>query len=186
MPASTAKWDDLSLNSDLTASQLNTISTQLDAIAIALVALTQMDATAIRQTAQELQLESILVNWLNGWSSRQTNSKQHLNVEQLRAVVEIASHLARDYQVLVRENLNYWAQTIEHHQLPLQSPQLADYISNFITIYQNRTGNPLDLSFEAMSESALTLLIELLFYSSPNGHQRLWKALLHKSHAAVV
>jgi hypothetical protein len=186
MSASTAKWDDLSIDSDLTASQLNNIATQLDSIASALVALTQIDATEMRQTAQKLQLESILVDWLNGWASRQTNPTDRIDVEQMRALVSISSHLAREYQDLVRRNLIYWAQTIEHHQLPLQSPSLADYISNFITIYQNRTGNPLNLSFEALTESALTLLLELLFYSSPNGPQRLWDALLQRSQNRVI
>ena len=58
MPASNSKWDDLSLNSQLSPSQLNKIATDLDAIAIALAALAQIGETELRQTAQDLQLES--------------------------------------------------------------------------------------------------------------------------------
>jgi Protein of unknown function (DUF3038) len=181
MPASNSKWDDLSLNSQLSPSQLNKIATDLDSIAIALAALAQIGETELRQTAQDLQLESIVLNWLNSWSSHQTALSQQLDLEQMRSLVLIVSHLAQAHQTLVRRNINYWEQTIEHHHLPLQSPSLAEYISNFIQMYRARLGNLPDLSIGVLSEAALALLIELLFYSSPNGHQRLWSSLLQRA-----
>lgn len=186
MPASTAKWDDLLLNSDLDPSQLSQIASNLETIAIAIVALSQIGKNEIEQAARDLKVESIVSNWIGGWSSPHTKKPVQLDVKQVRALVLIVSHLAREYQILVRRNINYWEQTIEYRQLPLQSPSLADYISNFIKIYQERNGHPAQLSVEVLSETALELLIELLFYSTPKGHKRLWNALLHRSHAQVI
>jgi hypothetical protein len=186
MPGSTAKWDDLSLNSQLSPAQLTKIATDLDSIAIALAALAQIGEPELRQTAQNLQLELIVLNWLNSWSSHQQNPSQQPTLEQIRSLVLIVSHLAQAHQTLVRRNINYWEQTIESDHLPLQSPSLAEYISNFIQIYRARMGNRSELSIGVLSEAAMALLIELLFYGSPNGHQRLWSSLLQRSQSSIV
>jgi hypothetical protein len=182
MPASTAKWDDLSINSQLSPSQLNKIAADVDSIAIALAALAQIGEPELRQTAQDLQVESLVLNWLNSWSSRQPPLPQQPNLDQIRALVLTISHLAQKYQASIRQNINnYWEQTIEYDRPPLQSPALAEYISNFIQIYRERLGDVPDLSIGVLSETALALPIELLFYSSANGHQRLWNSLLKRS-----
>ena len=182
MPASTAKWKDLSLNADLDPAQIERMATDLETIAIALVSLTQIGNSEIAQAARDLDLESIVSEWIDSWSLPPTRSFQQLDVKELRALVLVISHLAHEYQALIRQHISYWEQTIEYRQLPLQSPSLADYMSNFIKIYQERSSKPTDLSFEALSEAALGVSIELLFYSSPNGHKRLWGALLQRSH----
>ena len=185
MSASTAKWDDLLLNSDLDPARVELMAANLDTIAIALVALTQIGKIEIEQAARELQLETLVAEWIDSWSLPPTKSRQRLDVKELRALVLVISHLAREYQTLIRRNISYWEQIIEYRQLPLQSPSLADYISNFIKIYQERSGKPTDLAFEALSEAALGVSIELLFYSSPKGHKRLWHALLRRSHSSA-
>jgi Protein of unknown function (DUF3038) len=186
MPASTPKLDDLLVKSKLDSSQLSNITTELNLVAIAIVALTHSDRVKLQQTAEDLHLESIVSDWLNEWSSGQSTSNKHLDIQQLRALVLIINHLAREYQSLIRQNISYWQQTVRSNLLPLQSPSLADYIGNFITIYQTRLGRETNQSFESLSEAALNLLIGLLFYSSPTGHQRLWSALLQRSHPRVV
>jgi Protein of unknown function (DUF3038) len=168
MPASTPKLDDLLLKSKLDSSQLNQIATELDLVMIALAALIQIDRVEMKQIAQELQLESIVLDWLDRWPMDRSTSIEQFNLEQLRAIVLIANRLAQTHQTLIR-------------QLPLQSPSLAKYIGNFITIYQTRFGRNTSHSFEALSEAALNLLVELLFYGSPKGHQRLWGAVLKRS-----
>jgi hypothetical protein len=186
MPASTPKLDELSLTSHLDSSQLDRITMDLDTIAIAIAALTQIDRVEMRQIAQDLQLESIASDWLNEWSLQQPPAYDRLDVQQLRAVVLIVNHLAQLHQTLVRRTIGYWQQTIKYAQLPIQSPALADYIGNFITIYQARHGRQTSQSVEFLSSTALNLSIGLLFYSSPNGHQRLWEALLQRSHSSFV
>lgn len=190
MTASTVKWDDLVLNTELDRSQLERMAENLETIASALVALTQIGKTEIERAASELHLETsslpsatiMLSEWIESWSLPPTKSRQQLDVKELRVLVLVISYLAQEHQTLIRRNISYWERTIEYRQLPLQSPSLADYISNFIKLYQERSSKPVDLSIEDLSDAALGLTIELLFYSSPAGHKRLWNALLHRSH----
>lgn len=186
MTASTTNWDDRSIDPELTPTQLQTIATDLDAIAISLVALTQIGATEIGQAARQLKLEPLVSTWVSSWPARPTVSSQPLDLERLRALVSIVSHLAKEHQPIVRRNVRYWEQTIEYHQLPLQSPSLADYIDSFIIIYQNRAPTPPGLSLEKLTDAALALLVELLFYGSPNGHLRLWESLFKRSQVPML
>jgi hypothetical protein len=185
MPASTPKLDDLLLNSQLESSQLAQISTELNEIATAIAALTQVDRVDIAKIAQDLQVASIVSDWIDDWSLDRPAKYKHFTVQQIRALVTIVNQLAGQSQATIRQHLDYWHQTIEYEQLPIQSPALADYINNFITIYQARFGRDTH-SFEALSTIALNLLLGLLFYSSPNGHRRLWTALLQRSHRPIV
>ena len=182
MPASTPKLDDLLLTSKLDSSQLERISAELDVIPIAIAALAPLDRVQMQQIARDLQLESLVSDWIDTWSVDRPSASEQLNIQQIRALVLIVNQLARVHQDLIRNNLAYWQQTINYDQLPLQSPALADYLGNFITIYQARVGRDANESFEAISVIALNLLVGLLFYSGPNGHQRLWTALLKRSH----
>jgi Protein of unknown function (DUF3038) len=184
MPASIPKLDDLLLNSQLESSQLAQISTELNEIATAIAALTQIDRAELAKIAQELQVTPIVSDWIDDWSLDRTAKHQYFTVYQVRALVTIVNQLASQYQATIRQHLNYWHQTIEYEQLPIQSPALADYINNFMTIYQARFNRGIH-SFEALSTIALNLLLGLLFYSSPNGHQRLWLALLQRSHHQI-
>ncbi len=181
MPASTPKLDDLLLTSKLDSSQLARITAELNAIAIAIAALTPIDRGELRKIAQDLQVEEIVSDWIEDWSLERSSSLGQYNIQQIRALVSIFHHLAQQHQPLVRRNIDYWQQTVQADRLPLQSPQLADYIGNFITIYQARIGRSDNLSFEELAEIALNLTLGLLFYGSPNGHQRLWMALLRRS-----
>jgi Protein of unknown function (DUF3038) len=185
MSASTPKLDDLVLTSKLDSSQLERITAELDAIIVSIAALTQIDRLEMQHIAQDLRLESIVSDWINEWSIERSSSNQQLNVQQIRALVLIVNYLAQTHQALIRRNIHYWHQTVKYEQLPLQSPALADYIGNFITIYQVRLHQNPSESFEALSVTALDLLVGLLFYGSSNGHQRLWTALLKRSHRTV-
>jgi Protein of unknown function (DUF3038) len=182
MPASTPKLDDLLLTVKLDSSQLERITAELDAIIIALAALTPLDRLQLQQIAQELQLEPLISDWIDEWSVDRRSTHRQLNTPQIRALVVIVNHLAQVHQEPIRRNLQQWEQTVQYDRLPLQSPVLADYIGNFITIYQARCGQDLNESFETLSVTALNLLVGLLFYSSPSGHQRLWAALIKRSH----
>jgi Protein of unknown function (DUF3038) len=186
MPASTPKLDDLSLGSELDSSQLAQITKDLDTIAIAIAALTQIDREGMRQIAQDLQLESIVSDWVDEWSFERPIAYERLNIPQLRAIVLIVNHLAQLYQPLIRRTLEYWQQTVKYAQLPIQSPALVDYINNFITIYQARYGLETIHASEVLSATALNLAIGLLFYGGANGHKLLWVALLSRSHSTSV
>ena len=58
---------------------------------------------------------------------------------------------------------------------------MGDYIDAFSNIYQERMEDDEKISTNLLSQLALKLLIDLLFYSSSSGHRRLWLALLDRS-----
>jgi Protein of unknown function (DUF3038) len=185
MPASTPKLDDLLLNAPLASSQLAQISTELNEIATGIAALTQVDRVELAKIARDLQVETIVSDWIDDWSLDRAARQTQFTVLQVRAIVTIVNQLTQQYQATIRQHLNYLHQTIEYQQLPIQSPALADYINNFITIDRVRFGNSTQ-SLALLETIALNVLLGLLFYSSPNGHQRLWTALVHRSHGSIV
>jgi Protein of unknown function (DUF3038) len=186
MPASPPHLDDLLLPLPLDSSQLIKITTDLESIEIAIAALTRIDRIEIEQIAEDLEVASLVADWVNQWSLDRPVSHQQLDIQQIRALVLIINHIAHKYQNLVRQHVICWQQTIAADRLPLQSPALAEYINNFMTIDRVRLGTAATESLEVLTETALSLSIGLLFYSSPNGHQLLWAALLQRSRTAIV
>jgi hypothetical protein len=186
MPASTAKWDDLSIESPIDPFQLHKINLELELVLVAIAAITHIDRIEIGQIAQKLQVAPPSADWLAAWSDSQFDQSQSADIEQIKSRVLIVHHLTQQYQLVVRQNLTYWQQIIQFDRLPLESPALAEYIGSFIEIYQIRFDKEITHSFEALSQAALNLLIELLFYSSTSGHRRIWNALLQKSQQAVT
>jgi Protein of unknown function (DUF3038) len=186
MPASIAKWDDLSIEVPLDSAQLHTINLELELVTIAMVALAQIDRLEIGQVAQDLQVESLVANWIEEWPQHQFTDLNQLNLEQIRSLVLVVDQLAHKYQSVVRQTITDWQNLTQANRLPLESPPLAEYIGNFIKIYQTRLSGQYTHSIEALSQAALNLLLELLFYGGTQGHQRLWQALLNRSHAAII
>ena len=185
MPAPNANSDELVLTSNLDSSQLNKIRMDLDLVTIAIAALTQFDRLAVVQIAQDLQL-SIDSDWLDRWTLGGVLVPTQLDVEQLRSIVSIVTHLAQAHQQPIRQNIHYWHQTLAADRLPLESPSLADYINRFISMYQTRFGQDPQQSVEMLAQAALNLLVELLFYSSHHGRQRLWGMLLERSKSNIL
>jgi hypothetical protein len=189
MPGSTAKWDDLSLQTRPDLPQLDNIKTQLDLVLIALESLGKISADGISQAARELNLESIVGDgaglWRLGPSHPQASSEggqKRLDPEEAQALVLIAAHLADQQQETIRRMIADWQKAVAVGQPASREPAVADYIEDFTRIYQEKMDNSAPISPDLLSQVALKLLVELLFYSSSNGHQRLWNALLSRSH----
>lgn len=191
MPASTTKWDDLSIELPIDSDQLHKMNLELELVMIAITALAQIDRQEIGQIAKEIDVRQILAAWRKEWPQAKFTAVKQLDSEQLRLLVSIVNRLACKYQMVVRQSVADWQQMIQVDRLPLESPSLATYINNFISIYQARlsddTRHSDDIySLESLSQAALTLLIELLFYGGNSGQQRLWQALLQRSQSTVI
>jgi Protein of unknown function (DUF3038) len=186
MPASTAKWEDLPIDLPIDSDQLHKMNLELELVMIAITALAQIDRQEIGQIAEDLDVRSILADWLNEWPHAKFTVDKQLDPAQLRLLVSIVNRLAHKYQMVVRQSVTDWQQIVQVDRLPLESPSLAAYIGDFISIYQARLSDEARHSVESLSQAALNLLIELLFYGSNNGHQRLWQALLQRSHPTVI
>jgi Protein of unknown function (DUF3038) len=202
MPAANAKWGELALDSEIDSSQLEQISARLDLAIVALVALTQISDREMMVAATDLQLETAVAQWINRSSptgfarvevipapssertdthSEHSGEHRNFDLEQAQAMVSVISHLAHQHHTLIRRNITYWEQTIEYRQSPQKSPSLAEYIDSFTRGYGRRMPAASDITPERMSETALNLLVELLFYGSANGRQRLWNAMIQRS-----
>jgi predicted Zn-dependent peptidase len=122
------------------------------------------------------------------WRLRQSNplrkssgGRKKLDVEEARSLVLIICHLAKQHQELIRRAVALLEQMAEQNSEPHRVALLGDYLDTFSNTYQERMEQGQNVSPDQLTQLALKLLIDLLFYSSPNGHRRLWLALLERS-----
>ena len=168
--------------------QLDNIKTQLDLVLLALEALAGIGSDAMLRVATELNLESMVTDRVSLWRLRQSNplrkgqgGRKKLDVEEARSLVLISCHLAKQHQALIRRAVALLEQVAEQNRQPHTVALLGDYIDTFSNTYSERMEDAEARSPEELTQLALKLLIDLLFYSSPTGHRRLWLALLDRS-----
>lgn len=188
MPVPAPQREDLPVNSPPSPVELDNIKTQLDLILLALEALAGITSEAMLQAASELDLESIVKDRVDLWRLRQSNPKRKsqggrkkLDVEEARGLVLISCHLAQQHQELIRRAVSLLEQLAAENREPHHAALVGDYLDAFSNTYQDRMEDGGDLSPEVLSQLALKLLIDLLFYSTPTGHRRLWLALLNRA-----
>lgn len=187
-PNPTVNWEELKLTALPDPAQLDNIKAQLDLVLLALETLTGIGSEAIIAAATELNLESVVQDRVTLWRLRQSSplrkgqgGRKKLDVEEARSLVLIICHLAKQHQELIRRAVALLEQLAEQNKEPHQAALLGDYIDAFSNIYQERMEEGENASPDLLAHLALKLLIDLLFYSSPGGHRRLWLALLEKS-----
>jgi hypothetical protein len=186
-PNLNTKWDELTYTEPVPA-QLNNIKAQLDLVLLALEALAGIGSEAMLQAAVRLNLVSKVPDRVALWRLRQSNplrkgevGRKKLDVEEARSLVLISCYLAKEYQEQIRHAVALLEQAAANNEQPHKVALLGDYIDAFSNIYQERMEDDNKISTNLLSYLALKLLIDLLFYSSPSGHRRLWLALLDRS-----
>lgn len=189
--SSVSSVEALSLSDQPDPSQLDNIKAQLDLVLLALEALAGIGSEAMLQAATELNLESIVADRVALWRLRQSSplrkgqgGRKKLDVEEARALVLISCHLAKQHQELIRRAVTLLEQMAEQNREPHQTALLGDYLDTFNNTYQERMEDGEDASPEALTNLALKLLIDLLFYSAPHGARRLWLALIDRTKAS--
>lgn len=161
---------------------------QIDLILLAIEALELGGAEAMLVAARELELEDIIKNRVMLWRLRCTNplrrshTRRPLEVEEAKALVVIACHMARRMTVLIRQLLLAYQQ-LNEKQVPLEHHfRLSEYLERFRAHFRSRM-NPRRAkvtaynSNEKLNELALSLLSQLLFCTGTSGTQRLWTSL---------
>lgn len=180
-------WEELTLASQPDPAQLDNIKAQLDLVLLALEALANVGSEAILQAAADLNLTDVVADRVSLWRLRQSSplrrgqGRKRLDVEEARALVLIICHLAKQQQELIRRAVALLEQLTEQHREPHQAALLGDYLDKFSNTYQERMEEGETVPSEQLTHLALKLLIDLLFYSAPNGSRRLWLALLDRS-----
>ena len=187
-PSSAPPWEDLPLGQTPNPVQLDNIKAQLDLVLLALEALADIGSEAMLQAATDLNLESMVSDRVGLWRLRQSNpmrkssgGRKKLDVEEARSLVLIICHLAKQQQELIRRAVALLEQMAEQNSEPHRAALLGDYLDKFSNTYQERMEQGENVSPELLTQLALKLLIDLLFYSGPNGHRRLWLALLERT-----
>jgi hypothetical protein len=183
-----SQWEDLTQLSAPNTVQWDNIKTQLDLALLALETLTGIGSEAMLSAAIILNLESKVPDRVALWRLRQSNplrkgtgGRKKLDVEEARSLVLIICYLAKEDQELIRRAVGLLEQMAETNREPHQAALLGDYIDAFCNTYQERMESDEQISTDALTNLALKLLVDLLFYSSPGGHRRLWLALIDRS-----
>ena len=161
---------------------------QIDLILLAIEALELGGSETMLLAAKELELQDIIKNRVVLWRLRCSNplrrsyTRRHLALEEAKALVVIASHMARRMTVLIRQLLLAYQQ-LNEKQVPLENHfRLSDYLERFRAHFRSRM-NPrrakvaIYNSDEKLNELALTLLSHLLFCTGTSGVQRFWISL---------
>lgn len=180
-------WEELTLASQPDPSQLDNIKAQLDLVLLALETLAHVSSEAILQAAANLNLTDVVADRVSLWRLRQSSplrrgqGRKRLDVEEARALVLIICYLAKEQQELIRRAVTLLEQLTEQNKEPHQAALLGDYLDAFSNTYQERMEDGDTTPPEQLTHLALKLLIDLLFYSAPNGSRRLWLALLDRS-----
>ncbi|MBW4478332.1 MAG: DUF3038 domain-containing protein [Tolypothrix brevis GSE-NOS-MK-07-07A] len=183
-----SQWEDLTQLSAPNTVQWDNIKTQLDLALLALETLTGIGSEAMLSAAIILNLESKVPDRVALWRLRQSNplrkstgGRKNLDVEEARSLVLIICYLAKEDQELIRRAVGLLEQMAETNREPHQAALLGDYIDTFCNTYQDRMESDEKISTDALTHLGLKLLVDLLFYSSPGGHRRLWLALIDRS-----
>ena len=183
-----SQWEDLIKLPAPNSVQWDNIKTQLDLVLLALETLTGIGSEAMLSAAIDLNLESRVPDRVALWRLRQSNplrkgqgGRKKLDVEEARSLVLIICYLAKQHQELIRRAVGLLEQMAENNQEPHQTALLGDYIDAFCNTYQERMEEDEEISTDLLTHLALKLLVDLLFYSSPGGHRRLWLALIDRS-----
>ena len=170
------------------STQLDNIKTQIDLVLLALESLAGIGSEAMLQAASALNLESKIPDRVTLWRLRQSNplrkgegGRKKLDIEEARSLVLIGCFLAKQHQELIRRAIDLLEQAAQNDSEPHRTAMLGDYLDAFNNTYLERMEDDRNISTENLTQLAFKLLVDLLFYSSPGGHRRLWLALLDRS-----
>lgn len=180
-------WDELN-RAQPDSTQLDNIKTQIDLVLLALESLAGIGSEAMLQAASALNLESKIPDRVTLWRLRQSNplrkgegGRKKLDIEEARSLVLIGCFLAKQHQELIRRAIDLLEQAAQNDSEPHRTAMLGDYLDAFNNTYLERMEDDRNISTENLTQLAFKLLVDLLFYSSPGGHRRLWLALLDRS-----
>ncbi|WP_413171166.1 DUF3038 domain-containing protein [Anabaena azotica] len=183
-----SQWDDLTQFAPPNSVQWDNIKTQLDLVLLALETLTGLGSDAMLSAAISLNLETKVPDRVALWRLRQSNpirkgqgGRKKLDVEEARSLVLITCYLAKQHQELIRRAVGLLEKIAAKNQEPHQNSLLGDYIDAFCNTYQERMEEDETISTELLTNLALKLMVDLLFYSASGGHRRLWLALIDRS-----
>jgi len=168
--------------------QLDDIATQLDLILISFEALTGINQNGYLSAVEALNLTGVVTNPIGSPRFQQSSplnkgkgGRKSLDMNEVRSLVLIVCHLAREHQELIRRAVGLLEQVRIQNQSPHRTALLGNYIDAFSNAYQGRMNDGNIISSQRLTFLALKLLVDLLFYSGAGGVRRLWFTLLERA-----
>lgn len=175
----------LGLPDGFSSTATGTIKAHLDLLLLGLECLSGESSEAVLSAARELHLDQWVKDRVNLWRLRNASplrrspdGRKKVDIEEARALVLIIAHLASQQHQQIRSVVAQLESAVLAERSPFQEPLVGDYLDEFHSHYRSRMIDGDDLTPDRITELGLRLLIEILFYSSKRGSERLWKALL--------
>ncbi|WP_199248204.1 DUF3038 domain-containing protein [[Phormidium] sp. ETS-05] len=147
----------------------------LNLVLLALESLADIGSQAIITTAVTLNVEAPVI------AAIQNPNEVQIEPAQTEAIASICSYLAQQNQELIRRAVEAWEQLAQQNRPIDDVPLIGDYLDKFCQKYSRTLaeseGSDEQISPNQLTDLALKLLVDLLFYSSPLGFNRLCRAL---------
>lgn len=122
----------------------------LDLLSIAIVALTNLESKSLEKFSKTSQIT--------------------FNEDNLADFAQVIANKAQKHQELIRRAISLWENLPEQQKLPSDITLLANYLEQLSRQYTLPENQQLE-------QLGLKLLIDLLFYSTDYGYDRLWFVL---------
>ncbi|MEB3342220.1 DUF3038 domain-containing protein [Okeania sp.] len=162
---------------------LNKIRTKLDMTLLSLKVLIGINSESIVQLASKFNLPPQIVDELalviteHQGKTQLVFQNQPLKVETAQSLILVICHLAKQHQALIRRAVALMEQIGTQSSKPESVTLLREYICNFKKAYQNYYYNCENTTLDNSEKLAQKLLVDLLFYSAPQGCNRLLSSL---------
>jgi hypothetical protein len=161
---------------------------QIDLILLTIEALDLAGSEDLLTAAQVLNLQPVVKNRVFLWRLRCTNpyrrfsQRRPLELEEAKALVAIASFLARRQTVSIRNLLISYQQVTSQQVAPSEDLPVFQYLERFRRHFRSRmnlkrSGMAQYVTDQPLNELALHLLSQLLFCTGTAGMQRFWTSL---------
>ena len=165
--------------------QPDKIESYLNLVFLGIMAIANLDSEAIIQAVKNLNLDRIVKERITLWQSRSNSinitseSVKKLDVEEALSLVMVICYLAQQNQELLRRAVSLLEQTIKENNPPQKTVLLGNYLDRFVDYNKEIIIFISDINTEYLPNLAWKLLIDLLFYTSKNGHHLLWDVMLN-------
>ncbi|NEQ75708.1 MAG: DUF3038 domain-containing protein [Okeania sp. SIO2C9] len=159
--------------------QSNQIRTKLDIQLLALNVLTGINSDSILRVASKLNIPPKLADELTLVvdEKRGVSANKPLKTEEVKSFILIVCHLAKQNQSLIRRAVALMEQVAAQNTKPQSVTLLREYLDKFEKAYKQYHIYSEDTSHDNPEKLGLKLLVDLLFYSAPQGCSRLWSSL---------
>lgn len=164
-----------------------TTKAHLDFLLMGLEALLGEGSEVMLAAAEAVNVQTILSDRVTLWRLRNANplrqstgGRKKVDIDEIRALVLVISYLAREHHSQIRSCLANLEAAVNAERSPYREPEIGDYLDAFISYYRSRMIDAEQRRNDTLTELALTLLAELLFYGSRSGPRRLWNALISR------